>query len=942
MKSQITSIVGAALLISCAAGTGEQPNGGGANALCTRPTFVKPAGHASVLFEIDATAIQGAAVANARPAFRRYADGDMQWKGSFIYDARTNVAAYDASWAAERGPFPPMYDDGPICEGGHEAPGAVKGDGKFSTEVYVKPGDADQVFEYGAVNEFGNWIWEGANGTFTVKALSTDTVTASGYKFHVYGQYNLKVTLDTATMHADFKPFDPTTQTVWLKGSMNSWTPVQLRDDGQKGDESAGDGVYTYEHRANLGAHDGMLYDGQHAQFTFVFNSAEGMEYKAAANGLTDGVKAFLDYPTPGTWREVTIALERESRRRAQNTAVVVGNGAGGGGGGGGGSVGDGGTGGGIPEVLLVEPPIGPTTGGTAIVVTGMRFAQGATLTLGGAAATEVVVVSETEIRAKTPSHVAGAVDVVVTNPGNQSGTYRGGFSFTGSLAVTSLNPDRGSPAGGTTVTIAGVGFEDGVTVKFGDAPAVDVQRRSATEIVCKAPAHALGGVDVVVKNPDNASALKRFTYAATVGWATIQFPAALNVTAGAQTDHIYARVYVEGVTAGAGRGVGVKAQAGFGAAGGTPDGSWTWVDAEWNADDGNNDEYRARLTPPAAGTFDVAFRFSADDGATWLVADRDGTTNGYAPAQATKLTVAAQSAVSVSAVSPDFVSVATTTSVTITGAGFATGATVTFGGVPATNVQVTSATTLTATTPKRTAGRVAVEVTVPSVGAGSKADAFAYVARIASAPTADGALTEWTSDYLVATQNAACVGSWGASNALTDLYFAYDDTNIYIAVRGKTETATSNHNAIVLYLDTDYASGQGRVLSDLSDKVGTLDTLISGTFAFADASFRPDFAAATRDMTSVAAGACSENAGVRAFANPADFGWVCTGVSIAGSTTAVEMTIPRAEVNPTSRGALSVLLTNASGSAYSNESLPAKPGTGCTGSAPVFVFDLK
>lgn len=683
-----------------------------------------------------------------------------------------------------------------------------------------------------------------------------------------------------------------------------------------------------------------MLYDGQHAQFTFVFNSAEGTEYKAAANGLTEGVKAYVDYPTPGTWREVPIALERESRGRAQNTTVVVGNGAGGGGGGGGGI--DGGAPG-TPEVLLVEPALGATTGGTAVVVTGMRFATGATVTFGGAAATEVVVVSETEIRAKTPSHAAGAVDVVVENPGGQKGTYASGFSFTGSLAVTSLTPDRGSPAGGTTVTIAGAGFEDGVTVKFGDAPAVDVQRRSATEIVCKTPAHALGGVDVVVKNPDNASAQKRFTYAAAVGWATIQHPASLSVTVGAQSDYLYGRVYVDGVTAGAGRGLGVKAQAGFGDVGTTPDATWTWVDAEWNADFGNNDEYRARLAPQNAGAFDVAFRFSADDGATWEVADRDGTTNGWSSAQAIKMTVYGMNAFGITSVTPDFGTVSGTTNVTIRGNAFQQNMSVTFGGTPATNIVVVSATELTATAPKRAAGRVAVEIKdVANNLTATKADGFAYVAKIASAPTIDGALADWPADFLVASQNAACAGSWGASNTLADLYFAYDDTNLYIGIRGKTETATSNHNAIVAYLDTDYASGQGRLLSDLTDNNGLLDSHISGSFAFSDADFRPDYAVATRDMAAVAADACSDSAGLRGFANPADFAWICTGVVVATGVNAVEIKIPRAQVNPTARGALSVLLTNSDGSAYSNELLPARPGATCTSNAPVFAFDLR
>jgi hypothetical protein len=54
-------------------------------------------------------------------------------------------------------------------------------------------------------------------------------------------------------------------------------------------------------------------------------------------------------------------------------------------------------------------------------------------------------------------------------------------------------------------------------------------------------------------------------------------------------------------------------------------------------------------------------------------------------------------------------------TTVTITGTKFAAGATVTFGGVPATNVTVTSDTSLTANTPQHASGAVDIVVTVGS-----------------------------------------------------------------------------------------------------------------------------------------------------------------------------------------------------------------------------------
>ena len=91
------------------------------------------------------------------------------------------------------------------------------------------------------------------------------------------------------------------------------------------------------------------------------------------------------------------------------------------------------------------------------------------------------------------------------------------------------------------------------------------------------------------------------------------------------------------------------------------------------------------------------------------------------------------QGDVRVTAVSPTSGSTFGGTTVTITGQGFAPGATVQFGGVAATNVVVLNAATITAVTAARAAG--AVEVRVTSAGsAGTLAGAFTYVAQ--SVPT--------------------------------------------------------------------------------------------------------------------------------------------------------------------------------------------------------------
>ena len=82
------------------------------------------------------------------------------------------------------------------------------------------------------------------------------------------------------------------------------------------------------------------------------------------------------------------------------------------------------------PTVTSVSPNNGPVAGGTAVTITGTNFAAGATVTLGGTAATNVVVASSTTITATTPAHAAGAVTATVTNSNGLSGNLASGFSL--------------------------------------------------------------------------------------------------------------------------------------------------------------------------------------------------------------------------------------------------------------------------------------------------------------------------------------------------------------------------------------------------------------------------------------------------------------------------------------------------------------------------------
>ena len=69
------------------------------------------------------------------------------------------------------------------------------------------------------------------------------------------------------------------------------------------------------------------------------------------------------------------------------------------------------------PTLSGVTPAAGPVSGGTAITLTGTNLDGATSLTVGGAAAANLVVVSATRLTAVTPAGSTGARDIVVTTP---------------------------------------------------------------------------------------------------------------------------------------------------------------------------------------------------------------------------------------------------------------------------------------------------------------------------------------------------------------------------------------------------------------------------------------------------------------------------------------------------------------------------------------------
>ena len=140
--------------------------------------------------------------------------------------------------------------------------------------------------------------------------------------------------------------------------------------------------------------------------------------------------------------------------------------------------------------------------------------------------------------------------------------------------------------------------------------------------------------------NSNEISGLPHYT----IGWANLQWPPTLEHTISVtdRTANVYGQVWIDGVTNQSGATEGLRAQLGFGPDDSEPAGNsaWTWVEAAFNVDAGNNDEFVASLLPEAVGTFDYAYRYSTTNGRDWVYADLDGIQNGYSPSQSGSLTV--------------------------------------------------------------------------------------------------------------------------------------------------------------------------------------------------------------------------------------------------------------------------------------------------------------
>lgn len=314
------------------------------------------------------------------------------------------------------------------------------------------------------------------------------------------------------------------------------------------------------------------------------------------------------------------------------------------------------------PRITDLAPLTGPQSGGTQVVLTG-RGLEGTTAVLfGSTPAPAFQVDSPSRLTATTsPGPSAGTLAVTVVTP-RGTWTVRNGFTYEeatpGTLALHGVFPHVGTRADGT-VTLTGSGLDaPGLTVSFGG---------QAVPLVTATPTMA------TVTVPERASLPRLVTVSATAGTASASLP-----------DGYTFRLALVRVTPGTGP-----------AAGGTPvtvEGTFIPPDAvarvgalEARAASAPTQEQLRFTTPPGGAGAHALHVFSASDPENEVLLPDAFTYE--AP-----LTLAQ--------VEPARGAIAGGTRVTVRGAGFGEGTTVTFGGEPATDVQVVDGHTLTCRTP--------------------------------------------------------------------------------------------------------------------------------------------------------------------------------------------------------------------------------------------------
>jgi hypothetical protein len=170
------------------------------------------------------------------------------------------------------------------------------------------------------------------------------------------------------------------------------------------------------------------------------------------------------------------------------------------------------------PQATITKlvPNSGPLAGGITVTLTGTNLTGATKVTFSGTPATDIKVVSDSEITFTIPQHGPGAKTVEVTTPGGEMGEF-GVFTYVAPPTITSLSQDQGSVNGGANISLIGTNLIGATSVTVGGRNATAFTVDSATQITFTTPAGAEGAANVAVTTwGGTATMTDGFTYVPT------------------------------------------------------------------------------------------------------------------------------------------------------------------------------------------------------------------------------------------------------------------------------------------------------------------------------------------------------------------------------------------------------------------------------------------
>jgi hypothetical protein len=156
-----------------------------------------------------------------------------------------------------------------------------------------------------------------------------------------------------------------------------------------------------------------------------------------------------------------------------------------------------------VPAPAAVFPTTGVLAGNDSVTITGTGLTGTTSVKFGTTPASSFTVVSDTELDAVTPAHLAGTVPISITTHGGTDSSLS--FGYQPAPVISSITPTSGSTAGGTTVNITGAGLIDTLQVYFGTTPATGFTVNSDNSVTATSPA-GTAGVSAVTVTTDAAT----------------------------------------------------------------------------------------------------------------------------------------------------------------------------------------------------------------------------------------------------------------------------------------------------------------------------------------------------------------------------------------------------------------------------------------------------